>query len=157
MRNILVMRHGKPERNICCDDFDMPLSEAGRRAAARAGQTILERGIVPDIIISSPAVRAEETARIVAENCLYPKDIAINTAFYFDTTDAAVAALKALPGEIRRPLLIGHNPTWTELVFTLQENPQIIAVKPATLVSLTLVGMAWRDIMPGTCSLDWVI
>jgi len=157
MKNILVMRHGKSERSICCDDFDAPLSKVGRTAAARAGQTILEKGVVPDIIISSPAVRAEETARIIAENCRYQKEIAINNAFYFDTADAAIAALKALPGAVRRPLLIGHNPTWTELVYTLQENPQVIAVKPATLVSLTMIGRAWRDISPGMCSLDWVI
>ncbi len=157
MKQILIMRHGKPEPNLGQDDFSIPLSKSGKLSAAKVGKTILEKGIIPDIIISSHAVRAAETARIVAVTCDYQKEIAFNMGFYFGSTKQAILVLKELPESVHRVLLIGHNPTWAELVHTLQEKPRTVSFNPATLVSLSTNGHMWNQIGKGTCIFEWIM
>ena len=64
MKNLLIMRHGEPQRKYGLNDFDLPLSDKGEKAAAKKGEIISGIGAVPDIILSSPAMRAKKNRRV---------------------------------------------------------------------------------------------
>lgn len=67
MRELWLLRHGKSDRDAVGSDFDRPLKPRGRRAAQRLGEWLQERGLYPDLIITSPARRELNTAQLVCD------------------------------------------------------------------------------------------
>ncbi|HBJ28222.1 histidine phosphatase family protein, partial [Cobetia sp.] len=61
-RELLLMRHGKSDWSVAADDFHRPLKERGKRGAQRMGAWLAQEALVPDAILSSPALRARATA-----------------------------------------------------------------------------------------------
>ena len=62
-RELLILRHGKSYKTADTDDFHRPIKDRGKRGAQRVGTWLMKRDLMPDHVVSSPAVRALETAR----------------------------------------------------------------------------------------------
>ena len=72
MKTLLVLRHAKSSWNdSALDDHQRPLNRRGRQDGPRMGALMREYGLVPDVVISSDAVRARLTAEAVAEAARY--------------------------------------------------------------------------------------
>jgi phosphohistidine phosphatase len=68
LKTLLLMRHAKSSwKHTELDDHDRPLAKRGKRDAPRMGQLVRQEELVPQLILSSTAVRARNTAEIVAE------------------------------------------------------------------------------------------
>ena len=61
-RELLILRHGKSDWEAGTDDFHRPLKDRGKRGAQRVGVWLLQQGLLPDHVVSSPAERAIVTA-----------------------------------------------------------------------------------------------
>ncbi len=60
MKELLIMRHAKSAWDVSYStDFERPLNKRGRKAAPRMGEFMADRGLLPDLIVSSPAARAK--------------------------------------------------------------------------------------------------
>lgn len=118
MKTLLILRHGKAEpRNYDEKDFNRKLSASGRLQAEMTGNAIATREGTPDIIYSSSALRALETARIVAEKVSYsPENIRIDGELYMATSLWLRYLLGNIDDEIKSCLLVGHNPGLTDLI-----------------------------------------
>jgi len=117
MKKILIMRHGKSDWGAGSQrDYDRPLNERGLRDTQKIGQELKKRNLIPDLIISSPAERAKVTAERVAENSGYKKDIIWDDNFYLGFFKEIISVLKKLKNEIETVMIVGHNPTWSDLV-----------------------------------------
>ncbi len=156
MKSILIMRHGEPQRKLGLNDFDLPLSDKGEKAAAHKGEIISWKGVILDAILSSPAMRAKTTAKLVAESCGYEGEIIFHKDFYVCGSDLIIDTIKELPDSINRVLLVGHNPALTDLVYTLPSRHKMIPMNPATIVALAFDSHAWKNIGPGSCITEWV-
>ncbi len=102
MKEILLLRHAKSARPAGTDDFDRPLAERGRRDAPETGRLIVLRNRVPDLIISSPAVRALETARLAAEAMEYRCEIACSETLYPGSVQEILRILPGIDENINR-------------------------------------------------------
>jgi phosphohistidine phosphatase SixA len=61
-RELLILRHAKSAWNTdAASDFERPLAKRGKKAAPRVGRFLLQQGLVPDFVVSSPAMRARQT------------------------------------------------------------------------------------------------
>ncbi len=126
-KSILLLRHAKSDRNIEVDDWLRPLKKKGVQAAKDMGHWMLKQRLQPDIIISSPAKRAISTAKKVC------KAMALDTGIiqqdervYNATVDLLKQVLHECPEDIKRVLLVGHNPALEELLTDLvQESVDI--------------------------------
>jgi phosphohistidine phosphatase len=99
------------------DDAERPLSAKGKRQARRLASLLAEIGWKPDVILTSPKVRAAETARIVGQAVdVKPADEQI-LASSFDLSD--VATVLADHPDARRVVLVGHDPDFSSLASTL--------------------------------------
>ena len=79
----MVLRHAKSSWNDpALDDHDRPLNKRGRRDAPRMGKLVREYGLIPDVVISSDAVRARLTAEAVAEAARYAGAILVDPRLY---------------------------------------------------------------------------
>ena len=68
MKRLMLMRHAKSSwRDESITDFERPLNDRGKRDALTIGRELSTRGAIPEIIVSSKAVRALDTTRLVCE------------------------------------------------------------------------------------------
>jgi phosphohistidine phosphatase len=83
VKALLVLRHGKSSwKDTSLHDFDRPLTKRGKRAATEMGKEISRRHLTPDLILSSAARRARQTAKRVAKATGYSGNIAREIQLY---------------------------------------------------------------------------
>ncbi len=117
MKRLILLRHAKSDWDPQgVSDFNRPLSSRGIREALASAHHLLKAGHRPEVIWSSPAIRAWHTAHLFAQACSVPHS-AVHpiSAFY----EAETATLLDLPREMdprwETVLWVGHNPTWSLL------------------------------------------
>ncbi|HYX11150.1 MAG TPA: histidine phosphatase family protein [Candidatus Acidoferrum sp.] len=131
-------------------DAERPLSPKGRRQAERLGRHLKAIGFAPDAILTSPKVRAAETAGLVAD----PLDLDVSTdarlGSGFDMT--TVEAILDAAGSPRKAVLVGHDPDFSELLAELVGAASVPMKKGAIArVDVEL------PIEPGEAVLRWLI
>ena len=144
-RQLLILRHAKSSwADGPADDWERPLNERGERDAPRVGALLRAQRLVPDLMVTSDAVRAETTARAVAGAADYLGKIVLSPELYHASPTAIVDVIRALPGTARLVLLVGHNPGMADLVRRLTNES--IDLPTATLVHLDLAVNDWNDV-----------
>lgn len=138
MKTLLVLRHGKSSwSDASLDDHDRPLKGRGKRAAKKIGRVLRERGLLPDLVLSSTAKRACATAKLALQEAGYEGDVVKVRDFYFASVHKQLAAVsRHARGKDKTILIVGHNPALEELVATLTGDE----------VSLTTANLAVVDL-----------
>lgn len=146
------LRHahaGDPMKWSGPDDV-RPLSEKGRLQAERLGLFLAAAAFRPDAIVSSPKMRAVETARLVAAPLGLPVrvDDALGSALDIETLEALLTAA----GNPVRPVLVGHDPDFSELA-ALLAGVDDLPVRKGALVRIDLT----RPLEPRVGILRWLL
>lgn len=150
MKRLTLIRHAKsswdhPELS----DFDRPLNKRGKRNAPEMGQRLAGHGLRPDLVVSSPARRALDTARVIAEAIGYPADaIRQDPNIYEASVGALLEVLAELPDECRHVVLFGHNPGLTDLANDLTRGG-IDNVPTCGVVDCALDVRNWSEVGSG--------
>lgn len=108
--SLLLLRHAEAERGGGVPDEDRPLTKEGRRDAERLGGLLGRDGRVPDVIISSPARRAAETATLVAGSMGFGGTVDTEPALYGGGVAAIGAVVKSLSSDVSCVLVVAHDP-----------------------------------------------
>ena len=158
-RELLILRHAKSDWNSGnSSDFKRPLAKRGKKDAPRIGEWLYREGLVPDLVVSSPAERARQTAEKVCKSMDYKKKrIRWDEQIYAGNLTSLLGVLGRCPSEARIVLLVGHNPGLEDLVLYLAgddvEEPADGKLLPtATLVRLE-TGDDWSKLDPGSAQL----
>jgi phosphohistidine phosphatase len=155
MLELLVMRHAKSDWDAGADDHERPLAERGVKSARKLGRFLARAEMVPELVISSTAVRARATAELAAEAGDWSCPIERTSAFY-DTDPAAVLAEIATREAPPRLMVVGHDPTWSELV-TLLAGGGAVRLPTAAVACLELPIDSWKTLAPGKGRLVWLV
>lgn len=112
MKTLLLVRHAKSSwDDPALDDKARPLNGRGKKDAPAMGERLAKLGITPDLILSSPAVRALTTAELLAKALDYKrKKIAVVELIYGATPAALLDLIHTLDDNAKCALLVGHNP-----------------------------------------------
>src|SRR5215470_8706335 len=112
MKTLYLVRHAKSSRDDpSLPDKERPLNKRGRRDAPRMGERLAKRDVKPDLILSSPAVRALATAEIVSRKLGYAiKDIVVDERLYGADPNDLLDVIHELGEKPKRVMLFGHNP-----------------------------------------------
>jgi len=123
-RELLLLRHAKSDWDSgAATDFERPLAKRGRRDAPRVGEWLYREGLVPSLILSSPAVRARETAlRVCKALDKKKKEIRFNPRLYEADREALLSLLSACTDAGPILLLVGHNPGLEDLLRYLTDG-----------------------------------
>lgn len=147
-RKILyLVRHAKSSwQDPSLADRDRPLNKRGRRSAPDMGKRMVRQGHKPDLIISSPANRAISTAGNIAEVLgIDVTDIVMDENLYFSGTGGMLRVLEGVDDRYCRVMMVGHNPTMTNLMNTLGNT--YVANMPTCAIAVIGFDMAsWADI-----------
>jgi phosphohistidine phosphatase len=145
MKTLLLLRHAKSSWNdkaLC--DHDRPLNQRGQADAPRVGAWLFDAGLVPDLVLSSTAVRAQTTARLVAESAGYNGEIQLQRELYHADCDDFLEALHGLAGSVNSAMVVGHNPGLEEFLELLTGLHD--AVPTAALAHIELPIDDWRNL-----------
>ncbi len=117
MKDLILVRHAKSSWNDpALGDHERVLNQRGRRDAPDMGGRLRLRGCDPDLIVSSSAVRARETARILAGELDYsPDGIKVQDRLYGAGPAELVEVIRATDASVGILMLVGHNPGLTVL------------------------------------------
>ena len=131
------------------DDADRPLSPKGERQAERLASFLADRGLTPDAIISSPLVRARQTAEIVGGRLGI--GVAIDERLAGPLGVAVLDQVLAESGRPARPILVGHDPAFSELLTALSGAE--LSMRKGAFARLEIRG----DVADGKAALRWLI
>ncbi len=116
--DLILVRHAKSLHNDYVErDMERHLSDRGYQDAAASANWCIRNGILPELIVSSPAIRAYSTALIFANRLsVNPQSIRLNAAIYEAGVRQLLYALSEIESTLKTVMLFGHNPGFTELV-----------------------------------------
>ena len=116
-QQLWFLRHGEAEPHDARPDVERRLTERGEEQSRTAGRALAALGVSVQLVLTSPRVRALDTARLACEalDCEPVVDDALSSGF--DVDDAI--ALAAAAGDDRRVLFVGHNPDFAQVVHEL--------------------------------------
>jgi len=125
--NLYLVRHGIAEEISGYEDDSLrPLTEKGREKMQKIAQTLKDMGVAPDLIVSSPYVRASQTASILAKELKYKAEIVYGHFL------VPMGEPDDMIGEINEKysvdelMLVGHEPSLSGLASVLLAgNPNL--------------------------------
>lgn len=156
MKTLLIMRHAKSSwENSEYSDFERPLNEFGLKAAPFMGNIIYKNGLQPDLIISSPAKRAKQTAVLIKAVAEITANIEYRDELYGARPTAFLEVTSAIEDKFERVLLIGHNPELENFIYKLTGELQSMPTAAIAVIKLN-VGK-WSDINANCGFLELVV
>jgi len=156
MRKIYLVRHAKSSwDNPYLEDFDRPLNKRGKSAAPEMGRRLVEKGIMPDLIISSPALRAAKTAKKICKEIGYdPERIRFYESLYHAGKSTIIQLIKSLDHQVESLMIFGHNPGFNDFAsFFIPEFDENIPTCGVFAINFRI--SSWSEIEPAQAKLEF--
>ena len=118
MHTLLLLRHGKAVGSDPAGDHERALNGLGRWQATAIGEQLSRTGLTPDLALVSDARRTRETAELALSGA--PQVIRSEAGLYAASLEAILEAIRAVPNEVGRLLVVGHNPGIGEVARVLE-------------------------------------
>ena len=148
MKRLLLLRHAhaeQPQADLA--DIDRPLSPRGRAEALDAAQCIARAQLQCEAVLTSPAVRARETAVIVAAQLDLLEQLNVESALYLGSPDALLEPLRRCAEELNTVLMVGHNPGLSELAQHFNGADPRIELRTAGVCMIRFAAHTrWREL-----------
>lgn len=147
MKTLYLVRHAKSSwDHPGLSDAERPLMTKGIERSQRIIGFLNERKVSPDLYVSSPAVRAFETAKLFAVGMGCPiEKIVIEQRIYDGYYDRILDIIYATPNDKDSLMMFGHNPTITNLA-NLFLHPGIEDMPTSTVVAIGFKTPKWEEI-----------
>lgn len=153
MKKLTILRHAKAELpDKYPADFDRPLTKRGEKDAQRVAEFLTTLQPKVDWVLSSPAIRAEQTVKVITKRLSDSVPVVYKVEVYEADEGVLLGLLKDIPPEQDHVLLIGHNPSLESLVAGLCTGaPGNLECRLATagLAHLDMEIMRWDQIRWG--------
>lgn len=157
MKSLTLLRHAKSDWTDAVQrDFDRPLNDRGRRAAATVGAYMRREGLTFDAVVASPARRVRDTLHEVEGAYGTPLTPVFDQGVYLASASTLLDLVRAFDAGAARVLLVGHNPGLEELALELAAQADSplrheveIKYPTATLAEIALDAERWEDAKTG--------
>ncbi len=155
MKTLFLLRHAKSSWNDPdLSDFDRSLNSRGLKAANFMGGLVFDRGIQPQLVVSSPAKRAKQTAVLVREIGALPA-IDFDERIYEASPLTLFNLIREFDSKYDSAMIVGHNPGLEELTRILTGESQ--SMPTAALSQITLPIDSWEELAVRSGKLELVI
>lgn len=120
------------------------------------GRFLAAIDLVPDIVLTSPAVRARSTAELAVAAASWGLPVEMESDFYEGGAEAVLAVVRSVASEVHTVLAVGHEPVWSTLVSGLAGGGQVY-FPTAALACLGAEAPGWDSIGWGGMELRWLV
>lgn len=156
-KSLILFRHAKAEWDSETGlDHDRPLAPVGEQAAAAAGRHLAELGDLPELVITSTALRAHTTLTLAAKAGNWPCPTNTDARLYDTNPQAMLHFINSLSRDHKFIMLVGHEPTWSELT-ALLSGEAMPGFPTSGMVRIDFVCDSWESVQPATGTVAWFI
>lgn len=156
MKRLYLMRHSKADHTKNVDDRDRKLSKSGVERCHNLSLVLKENNYIPEIIITSDAVRTKDTAKYIAKD-LGIKDAPIKRPnLYLATPGEIITEINLVDDKYKSLLVSGHNPGLHQLVLLLSATDKkgllinlAAEFPPAAFVAFDIDISSWSELEAG--------
>jgi phosphohistidine phosphatase len=147
---LTLLRHGKAESiDDCAEDFERALTHRGTLEAQEMAKRIVQRNLVPDLMLVSPAERAWATAEIIATACeLDAKRVQCARELYLATAETIWALLAKRAADLGHIMICGHNPALSQIASRFGPKPERRELPTAGIVTACWHQGDWKTLQP---------
>ena len=149
MKTLLLMRHAKSswkEKEL--PDHDRPLKKRGRKDITNMAKVLKKKELVPDLILSSAAVRAKDTATLLIEKLNYKGELELLENFYMAEPETYLQKITTVADDVKKLMIVGHNPGIEGLAMTFSDK--ISSLPTGSIARITLPIKKWSEITAET-------
>ena len=155
MKTLFILRHAKSSwEDAALADFERPLNERGKRAAAFMGRLMTRKGFAPSVILSSPAVRAKQTAVLVKKAGGFAFELRFDDRIYEASPNGLRQVVSELDDKYASAMLVGHNPGIEGFIRFLTGKPEPMPTAALAVIELDID--KWNKIDDGCGELQKV-
>ena len=116
MKTLMIVRHAKSDwDDPRLKDFDRPLNRRGLASASEMAQRLIAKQMIPQYMLSSPALRAKTTSNIFAKE-LGLAEPSYNDSIYESSYNNLLGIVNNLPDAYDFVAVFGHNPGISSLL-----------------------------------------
>jgi len=150
MRRLTLVRHAKSDWSLPGqNDWDRPLNKRGQRDAPEMARRLRSRRLKPDLILSSPAVRALTTATVMARELkVDAANVLQDERLYLASAADLLTVVRELGGEAKHVMVFGHNPGMNDCANKLSSGDQIDNLPTCGVFTAQFDIASWAE-------LDW--
>ncbi|MES2437570.1 MAG: phosphohistidine phosphatase SixA [Verrucomicrobiota bacterium] len=136
---LILLRHGKAENANIDSDFSRSLVEKGREQARRAARLLKTAGVLPEIVLTSPLLRARQTAEEFCQTAAMPGAVIQGWLACGMSPEQALGELAAFR-DFKRVAIVGHEPDFSQLIqWLLGSGGGSIEVKKGMIACLEIL------------------
>ena len=151
MKTLILQRHAKAEKDGD-DDLCRPLTPGGLSDAAVQGETLRQLEIYPELILHSPAMRARQTAEIMAVKLELSQGYTVeDTDLYNCDSSELITIIRNLPDDVDSVLIVAHNPA-VEFAADALGPSGFGHFRPSEAAIYNFDIDEWRAIAPRACT-----
>ncbi len=157
-KTLYIVRHAKSSwDNFELSDHDRPLLPVGIKKTNRVIQFLRDKNVIPELFISSSAVRAFETATLIAHSVDYEPDAIVKTKNLYHAGEGEIYnELFSIDNSVNSVMIFGHNPTLTYFVNNFVV-PEIDNLPTSGIVSIVFKTNSWESIANAKFKVKFVI
>ncbi|HEY0681821.1 MAG TPA: histidine phosphatase family protein [Steroidobacter sp.] len=148
MRRLTLLRHAKTEpQHSGQEDWDRVLEPRGLKDAPEMARRLRERKLKPDLVITSPAVRALTTAQIFARELHLPAaKLQQDERLYLASPKVLKEVVRELGGDAHHLMIVGHNPGLTEFADRISEEREVDNMPTCAIYTLEFDLKDWSEL-----------
>ena len=156
MKNLILVRHAKSDLNQpLVSDHNRILNDLGKNDAKLIGQYLYNNNHIPSHIISSSATRTLETAKIITEEINFKFAVEQQSMIYNSSAKEILNLIHRIDNQYDCVILIGHNPTITELTNNISNIN--IDYMPTSGTAIIDFDCQWNEINNNGNLVDFII
>jgi phosphohistidine phosphatase len=151
VKRLTLLRHANADwKDSRTADFDRPLNRKGVSESTAMAKRLFERELIPEFILASPAVRAQQTTEIFMRELEIPlRKLRRDERLYLAQPEDILVAIRATGPRISHLMVVGHNPGLTDLARRLTPDPALEEMPTASICTMVFDVRAWVDLTPG--------
>jgi phosphohistidine phosphatase len=156
-KRLILFRHAKSDwESSAVTDHARPLARRGVKAAGIMGRFLRDAGEVPDQVLSSSALRAISTVQLAARAGGWIAPVETSDALYLPETETVLEHIRAVSDTVDTLMLVGHEPTWSELIGELVGGASV-RFPTAAMARINFDVDSWEWVRFGDGELAWLV
>jgi phosphohistidine phosphatase len=156
MKTLMILRHAKSPHVEGVDDHERPIFADARQQVALLAKRLAARGLVPEVVLTSDALRAVQTAEAYAQAVGAGEPVQVPDLYEPGDPDDIIAAVRQCGGAARALVVVGHNPGLEDFCNRVTPKPAIDRLGTGAMAILSVTAPSWSDLRFGEARLERV-
>jgi len=155
MKSVILFRHGKSDWHAPYgNDHERPLAKRGVEAAMKMGKFLTDKNQVPELVISSTAVRAKTTVELAINSAKWTSKLVSERGIYGGSPDFLLELIHSQDDVYNSICLVGHEPNFSFFI-SRATNQNYINFTTANMAKINFETNTWLKVEFSSGILEW--